>query len=127
MTEKLVCAWLSGEGTNQSEVEDLAARFINCPYVYFIGTNKKHLYATFFLSEERAQGWVENQKAKPQVILGLKKAKVTLVEKVRYPGEMKLRLPSQPFEANPCGLDCSKCPRYGKCQGCPASGSFLKR
>ena len=127
MSEKLVCAWLSGEGTSQSEVEDVASRFRNCPYVYFIATKKKHLYATFFLAEERARGWVENQKKKPQVILGLKKAKVTLVENVHYPREMKLRLPPQPYDVNPCGLDCGKCPRYGKCLGCPASVSFLKR
>jgi hypothetical protein len=121
MEEKLVCTMLLGQAAGEKEAQKIADRFRDCPYVYFIATNLNNLYAILFLSEDRAHGWTKYQKEKPDRIFGLRKAKVTLIDRVRYPKETCLRLPSIMQATTPCGLECSKCSVYEKCSGCPAS------
>ncbi len=125
MEEKLVCTMLSGQAASEREAQNIANRFRDCPYVYFIATNGNSLYAILFLAEDRAHGWTRYQKEAPDKIFGLRRAEVTLVDEVHYPKETRLRLPSTTQATTPCGLDCSKCSVYESCSGCPAS-SFRK-
>ena len=105
---------------------EIADAFRNCPYTYFMGTKKNRLFAVMFLTSARAHIWTENQEKNPRAIFGLEKAKVTIVDNVRRPKEMRLHLPRVPKRKTPCGLNCANCPTYKECTGCPATIFYEK-
>jgi len=124
MSEKLVCTLLVGVTKRREKTKKIAEKFKNCPYVYFMATNANRLYATLFFHQERSDKWIRFQKEDPSRIFGLDKAKVTLVDNVRCPEALTLRLPEKPQKRAPCGLDCYTCPAYKECRGCPATTAY---
>jgi len=112
---------LSGQTGNEKRTKEIAHAFRKCPYTYFMATENNNLFAVMLLTSARAHIWTENQKKNPRAIFGLEKAKVTLVDNVQHPEKLRLRLPKEPKEKTPCGLNCSNCPAYKKCIGCPAT------
>jgi hypothetical protein len=49
MEEKLICALLFGEAETEKIANDIARSLQNCPYIYFITTKEKQVFAVFFL------------------------------------------------------------------------------
>ena len=126
MESSLVRAVLSGQTSSRERTKEIADAFRNCPYTYFMATKKNRLFAVMLLTSARAQIWTENQKKNPRAIFGLEEAKVTIVDNVQHPKELKLRLPREPKEKTPCGLNCANCPAYKECNGCPATIFYRK-
>lgn len=126
METRLVCTVLFGQASNEERADEIANAFRDCPYVYFIATEKNHVFAVMFLTEKRANTWIENQTRNPKIIFGLEKATATIANNVQYPRRLKLRLPKKPREETPCGLKCTKCLAYPKCTGCPATNYYKK-
>ncbi len=124
METKLVCTVLSGQTSNKERAHEIAHTFKDCPYVYFMATVKNHVFAVMFLTEKRANTWIENQTKNPKIIFGLEQAAVTIANNVQYPRQLKLRLPKKPQEETPCGLNCTQCLAYQKCTGCPATNYY---
>lgn len=125
--EKLICALLLGEAEGKARAGKIAKSYRNCPYIDFIGTREKELFATFFLPEEQ-RWWIEYVEKNPRETFGLEKAKVTFIDLVHYPNTLRMRLPKKKGKISPCGADCGSDPVYsqGKCLGCPAT-VFYKR
>ena len=123
--EKLICALLSGEAKTKEKAKHLAESYQNCPYINFIATKEKQLFATYFLPE-RQKWWIETIEEKPRETIGLEKAKVTIIENVYCPKQLKMRLPEKSMNISPCGSKCETCPYYERCSGCPAT-VFYKR
>ncbi len=124
MQEKLICALLFGEAETEKEVEQIARSYQDCPYVSFMATKGRKLFATFFLPR-RQRWWITYVEQKPGETFGLKKAKVTIVDHVQYPRQLRMRLPRKPQKSSPCGANCGTCPAYEKCVCCPAT-TFYK-
>jgi len=114
---RLVCTVLSGQTENEEKTREIVHAFRNCPYTYFMATKGNGLFAVMHLTPARAHIWIENQKKNPGAIFGLEKAQVTLVDSVQHPEKLRLRLPKEPKQKTPCGLNCSNCPAYKKCTG----------
>ena len=123
--EKLICVLLLGEADTKERVRYLAESYRNCPYINFMATKENQLFATYFLPE-RQKWWIKTIEEKPKETIGLEKAKVTIVEYVDYPEQMKMRLPKKLKNISPCGSKCETCPIYERCSGCPAT-IFFKR
>lgn len=124
MKEKLICALLFGEADTENEAKRIAGCYENCPYVTFMATKERQLFATFFLPR-RQRWWIEYVEKNPRTTFGLDKAKVTIVDDVQYPKQLKMRLPKKPQQSSPCGANCGTCPAYEKCLCCPAT-TFYK-
>ncbi|MGD8506567.1 MAG: hypothetical protein PVF15_07895 [Candidatus Bathyarchaeota archaeon] len=124
MTNKMVCALLSGKAETRKKARYLAERYANCPYVSLIATKENMLFATYFLPE-RQRWWIETIEKKPKETIGLENAKVIFLEDVFYPEQMKMQLPDEPQKISPCKSTCEVCPYYEKCSGCPAT-TFYK-
>lgn len=120
MEENLICALLVGEAETQKKAEHIARSYENCPYINLIATKENQLFATFFLPE-RQRWWIEYVERKPRETFGLEKAKVTIVDGVQYPKQLKMRLRRKSRKISPCGTNCRTCPAYEKCLGCPAT------
>ena len=81
-----------GEAHGKAEAGKIAESYKNCPYVNFMATREKELFATFFLPA--GQGWwIEYVEKKPKETFGLQKAKVTFVDVVHHPKVLRMRLP----------------------------------
>jgi hypothetical protein len=126
MEPSRVCAVLSGQTKSGERTNEIAHAFRNCPCTYFMATEKNRIFAVMFITPKRARIWTENQKKNPRAIFGLEKAKVAMVSNVQYPRELRLRLPREPKEKTPCGLNCAKCPAYKECTGCPVMIFYKK-
>lgn len=120
MEEKLICALLAGKAETEKKVRHIARSYENCPYIKLMATKENILFATFFLPEKQ-RWWIEYIEKKPRKTFGLKEAKVTIVDVVQYPKQLKMRLPKKPQKISPCGSNCAICPAYEKCLGCPAT------
>lgn len=122
MTEQLMCALLSGEAHGKADAEKIAKSYKNCPYVDFMATHKKKLFATFFLPA-RQRWWIEYVEKKPKETFGLEKAQVTFVDVVHHPKTLRMRVPKSKGKISPCGADCGSDPlcEKGRCPGCPAT------
>jgi len=120
MEEKLICALLNGEAKTEKKAKQVAESYLNCPYINLMATKENQLFATFFLPEKQ-RWWIEYIEKKPRKTFGLEKAKVTIVDDVQYPRQLKMQLPSKPQKISPCGANCRACPAYEKCLCCPAT------
>jgi len=120
MREKLICALLFGEAETEKKAKRIARTYQNCPYINFMATKENQLFATFFLPE-RQRWWIEYVGKKPKETLELEKAEITIVDVVKYPKQLKIRLPKKLQKFSPCGSNCGICPTYEKCLGCPAT------
>ena len=122
LVQKLTCAFLLGEAKGNAAARKIAESYRNCPYVYFMATREKELFAAFFLPEEQ-RWWIEYVEKKPRETFGLEKAKVTFMDIVNYPNKLRMRLPKRKGKISPCGSDCGSDPLYekGRCLGCPAT------
>jgi len=116
----MICALLFGEGDSKSRVEQIAARFGKCPYVGLMTTKGTQLFAVFFLPR-RQKWWIEYIEKKPRRTLGLRKARVTVVDHIQYPRRVETRRPKRTRKLSPCGSSCGTCPSYGRCLGCPST------
>ncbi|MFX0034369.1 MAG: hypothetical protein ACFE9I_01860 [Candidatus Hermodarchaeota archaeon] len=88
-------------------------------------TIKNQLYALFFLPE-RQKWWIESIEKYPSNTFSLKSAKVTFLDNVYYPKELKLRIPKKVTNISPCGANCKKCPSMDKYCCCPATIFYKK-
>jgi len=120
---KLVCALLFGEADTSERARQIAERYKNCPYMNLMATKENQLFAALFLPQ-RQRWWIEYVGEKPRETFGLESAKVTIVDHVQYPDQLKMRLPESPKHISPCGSNCKACPSYEKCGGCPATTSY---
>ena len=111
-----------GEAKGNATARKIAKSYRNCPYVCFMATREKELFAAFFLPEEQ-RWWIEYVEKKPEETFGLEKAKVTFMDIVNYPNKLRMRLPKRKGKISPCGSDCGSDPLYekGRCLGCPAT------
>ena len=125
MVEKLICALLLGEA-DRVAIEKIAELYKNCPYVDFMATTEKELFATFFLPEAQ-KWWIEYVEKEPKETFGFEKAKATFMDVVHYPKRLKMRLPRRKGKISPCGADCGSDPVYAKCLGCPATVYYKPR
>ncbi|NIO37740.1 hypothetical protein GTO27_08565 [Candidatus Bathyarchaeota archaeon] len=89
MKEKSICALLSGVAKTGERAKHLAESYKSCPYVNFIATKEDELYATYFLPE-RQKWWSETIEERPRETIGLEKVKITIVESVHYPNQLKM-------------------------------------
>jgi len=126
MEGELVCALLLGEAETREKAEQIAKRYKNCPYISFMAIRENQLFAAFFLPR-RQRWWIEYVEKKPKETFRLERAKVTVVDHVYYPEQLKMRLPNEPLEVSPCGTNCGTCPAYQKCLGCPATLFYKHR
>ena len=120
MKEKLMCALLFGEAETEKKAKHIAKSYENCPYINLIATKENQLFATFFLPEKQ-RWWIEYIEKKPRETFGMEKARVTMVDTVQHPKQLKIRLPKKLQKFSPCGSNCGICPAYEKCLGCPAT------
>lgn len=120
MKEKLICALLIGEAETEEKAKQIAKSYHNCPYINFMATKEKQLFATFFLPAKQ-RWWIEYVEKKPKETFGLEKAKVTIANDVQYPKQLRMRLPKKPKRISPCGANCETCAAYAKCLRCPAT------
>ncbi|MDH5448788.1 MAG: hypothetical protein OEY24_00785 [Candidatus Bathyarchaeota archaeon] len=111
---------LFGEAKTRKKVEHLAESYRNCPYINLIAIKENQLFATYFLPE-RQRWWIESIEKNPLNTIGLEKARVTIVDNIYYPRELRMQLPKNPQDVSPCESNCETCPYYGKCTGCPAT------
>ena len=118
--EKLIPVILEGEAKSIETANKIAESYQNCPYVAFMATTKNQVYILYFLPE-RQRWWVEYIEKRPQDTLGLEKAKLIFPQKLYFPKKMKMCLPENKMKITPCNSDCSKCPAYTRCLGCPST------
>jgi len=120
--ELLICALLFGEAENERKAKRIAESYRDCPYVNLLATKGTQLFAMFVLPE-RQRWWIEYVEKKPKETFGLEKARVTFVDDVQNPRQLKMRLPRKPLHIAPCGASCGSDRVYqtGKCLGCPAT------
>jgi hypothetical protein len=123
--EELVCALLTGEAETEEKAESIAKTYGSCPYVSSMATKKNKLFATFLLPEKQ-RWWIEYVGRNTRETFGLKKAEVTIADKIQYPKEPEQALSKILRKISPCGANCGNCPAYEKCLGCPAT-VFHKR
>lgn len=109
MKEKLICALLFGEAEAEKTAKHIARCYEDCPYVSLMATKGRQLFATFFLPR-RQIWWIEYVEKKPRTTFRLKKAKVTIVDDVQYPKELKMRLAKKPQNSSPCGATAQHAP-----------------
>lgn len=88
-------------------------------------TLDNQLYAVFFLPR-RQKWWIEYIETHPLDTFGLKKAKVTFLENVFYPKNLKLRIPKTLTKLSPCRANCIECPSTDICSCCPATVYYKK-
>jgi hypothetical protein len=118
--EKLITAILEGKAKSAEIADKIAKSYQNCPYVAFLGVERNRIYIVYFLPEKQ-RWWVETIKEKPQHTLGLERAEVTFPEKLYFPETMKIRLLDTEARTSPCSANCSECPSYARCLGCPST------
>ena len=75
MEPSLVCAVLSGQTRSGEKTKEIAHAFRNCPYTYFMATEKSRIFAVMFITPKRARIWTENQKKNPESYLRTRKGK----------------------------------------------------
>ncbi len=121
----MICALLMGEAEDEQGAARVASRFGGCPYVGFMANGGKRLFAAYFIPPGQ-RWWIEAIGEKPD-LLGLVGAEVFFVDEVQYPKGFEMRLPETPKRLSPCGADCSGCPAYERCLGCPATIFYKKR
>ena len=85
-----------------------------------MATLDNHLYAIFFLPSKQ-KWWIEYIETHPLDTFGLNKAKVTFLENVFYPENLKLQIPKKITNISPCGANCKECPSIESCSCCPAT------
>lgn len=124
LKRKFIPVLLMGEARNNEEAEKVASKYMNCPYVAFIAQNGNMVYFTYSLPEE--QRWWMNEIIKDPSHLMLEKVKAVYPERLFYPREMTPHLPQEKKDVFSCGphpslMDCSKCPAYQRCLGCPGT------
>lgn len=117
--EKLITAILIGKAKSAEIAYKIAKSYQNCPYVAFLASEGSQIYIVYFLPEKQ-RWWVETIEEKPKLTLGLEKAEVIFPEKLYFPETMKMRLLNNK-QVLPCGANCSKCPAYARCLGCPST------
>jgi hypothetical protein len=117
--ERLITASLIGKAKSAEIADKIAKSYKNCPYVAFLASEGSQIYIVYFLPKKQ-RWWVETIEEKPQFTLGLEKAEVVFPEKLYFPDVMKMRLLNNK-QVSPCGANCSKCPAYVRCLGCPST------
>jgi hypothetical protein len=118
--EKLTTAILEGKAKSAETADKIAKSYQNCPYVAFLGVEGNRIYIVYFLPRKQ-RWWVEAVEEKPQNTLGLEEAKVTFPRKLYFPKTMKIRSLDTETRISPCGANCSECPSYARCLGCPST------
>jgi hypothetical protein len=124
--EKLIAAILEGTAKSDEIADKLAKSHQNCPYVAFLGVEGNRIYIVYFLPRKQ-RWWVETIQEKPQHTLGLEKAEVTFPKKLYFPETLKVRLLDTKARISPCGTNCSECPSYARCIGCPSTVYYKGR
>jgi len=118
--EKLIPAILEGKAKSAKIAEKISLSYKDCPYIAFMASDENHVYIAYFLPEK--QKWrAEYVKRNPQKTLGLENIRLIFPQRLYSPKKMKMQLPRKKTEIAPCNSDCSKCPSYVKCTGCPAT------
>ncbi|MFX0081037.1 MAG: hypothetical protein ACFE94_04715 [Candidatus Hodarchaeota archaeon] len=120
MKVKFVFALLIGEAETEDKVIQIAESYKNCPYVYFMSTKGKKLYAIYYLPLQQ-KWWIKFIEKKPQDTFGLEKAQVLFFDFIQYPDKLYLRVPIKPKKVSPCGDDCGTCSSSKRCICCPAT------
>jgi len=59
---------LFGEGKTETETNQIAKSYKNCPYVYFMATKGREIYSIYFLPEKQ-KWWIEYIEKNPQRLL----------------------------------------------------------
>jgi len=126
---KLFPVFLEGDAKTVEEANKIAERYQYCPYVAFMATTENRVHITYFLPEEQ-RWWVEEIEKEPRH-LGLEKVKLVFPQKTYFPKEMNIHLPQEKTATHPCSpesqIDCSKCPGYSRCLGCPATIHYKRK
>jgi len=118
--EKLIPVIVEGKAKSIEKANKIAESYQNCPYVTFMAAVENQVHIIYFLPQKQ-RWWVEYIESKPQDTLGLEKVKLIFLQKLFYPPKMKMRLSKKKASISPCNSDCSKCPAYTRCLGCPST------
>lgn len=121
---KFIPVLLTGEAKNKEKAEKVASKYMHCLYVAFIAQEGNRVYFTYSLPDE--QRWWMNEIIKDPSHLMLEKVQAVYPEKLFYPNELTPHIPAGRTTGFTCGSvssisDCSQCPAYKRCLGCPGT------
>lgn len=122
--KKLIPVLLTGEAKSKKEAEKVASKYMKCPYVAYAAQDGNRVYLAYLLPEE--QRWWMDEIIKDPTHLFLERIQAVYPERLFYPQNVELHLPEEKTTVFSCGphpsvADCSKCPAYQMCLGCPGT------